>query len=187
LHSRKLHVMAAKREFEIAFVGLKPGLHEFNYVANDQFFKDRENTTITNTTATVKLTLEKNSGFMMLKFDVGGQITVDCDRCGNPLPQEIWDEFNLVVKLVDNADEMNLQEEDPDVFYLNRNESHLDVAPWIYEFVLLSIPQQSTCNAPGNTPHCNVDVLNKLKQMEEQSKLNSNTIWSGLEKFKTKN
>jgi uncharacterized metal-binding protein YceD (DUF177 family) len=179
--------MAAKREFEIAFVGLKPGFHEFNYEVTEKFFAERDNNDLTNTKAAVKLTLEKNNNFMLLKFDVGGHITVDCDRCGNPLPKEIWDEFNLVVKLEDNADDRNAEEEDPDVFYLNKNESHLDVADWIYEFVLLSIPQQRVCAAAGTTPYCNNEVLKKLQQMEAESKQNSGSVWSGLDKFKTKN
>ena len=29
---------------------------------------------------------------------------------------DLWDEFKTLVKLVDNAEEMNEQEEDPDVF-----------------------------------------------------------------------
>jgi hypothetical protein len=33
--------MANRRAFEIAFVGLKPGVHEFNYELNDQFFVEK--------------------------------------------------------------------------------------------------------------------------------------------------
>ena len=35
---------------------------------------------------------------------------------------------------------MNDQEDDPDVYYISRGESHIDVADWIYEFINLSIP-----------------------------------------------
>jgi uncharacterized metal-binding protein YceD (DUF177 family) len=37
---------------------------------------------------------------------------------------------------------MNEQEEDPDVYYISRSESHLHLAEWIYEFINLSIPMQ---------------------------------------------
>ena len=30
--------MANRRQYEIAFVGLKPGVHEFNYDIKDKFF-----------------------------------------------------------------------------------------------------------------------------------------------------
>ena len=31
--------MSRRREFEIAFVGLKPGIHEFNYLIDERFFE----------------------------------------------------------------------------------------------------------------------------------------------------
>lgn len=178
--------MANKRAFEIAFVGLKPGVHEFNYELDDKFFVEKGAEDLRNMHANVKLALEKNTGFMLLKFEVGGKTDVTCDRCGNPLNMDLWDEFKMLVKLVDDADEMNVQEEDPDVFYLSRTESHLDVSNWLYEFVLLSIPMQRMCSREEmGGPQCNKEVLDKLKEMEERtSENNANTLWKGLDKFK---
>lgn len=179
--------MANRRAFEIAFVGLKPGVHEFNYEVDDKFFAERENHDLTNCQATIRLSLDKKSGFMLLKFEIRGKAGVTCDRCGNPLTMDIWDEFNMLVKMVENPDEMNQQEEDPDVFYISRTESHIDVAGWIYEFVLLSIPMQRRCSEEEmGGPQCNKEVLEKLRLMEagEQEK-RTNEIWKGLEQFKT--
>lgn len=178
--------MANRRAFEIAFVGLKPGLHEFNYALNDPFFIEKGAEDLSNVIANVKLLLEKNSGFMLLKFEVGGKTDVTCDRCGNPLKIDLWDEFKMLVKLVDNADEMNAQEEDPDVFYLSRTESHLDISNWLYEFVLLSVPMQRMCSKEEmGGPQCNLEVLEKLKEMESRTmEHNANTLWKGLDKFK---
>ena len=178
--------MANRRAFEIAFVGLKPGVHEFNYELNNQFFIDKGAVDYTNATANVKLTLEKNTGFMLLKFEIGGKADVNCDRCGNPLKMDLWDEFKMLVKLVDNPEEMNEQEEDPDVFYLSRTESHLEVSNWLYEFVTLSIPMQRMCSPEEmGGPQCNNEVLQKLKEMEAKTmENNANTLWKGLDKFK---
>lgn len=178
--------MANRREFEIAFVGLKPGVHEFEYDLDNKFFQERGCQEASEVKAHVKLSLEKNTGFMLLKFDVDGKAEVLCDRCGNPLNVNLWDEFNMVVKLVENPDEMNNQEEDPDIWYLSRTESLLDVSGWIYEFVLLSIPTQRICppDAAGK-PQCNEEVIKKLKQMQGSSgESNAGQIWKGLEKFK---
>jgi len=180
--------MGDKRAFEIAFVGLKPGIHEFSYEVDDKFFAGLETTDFTNCHATVKLQLDKKSSFMLLKFEVGGKVDVHCDRCGNPLVKDLWDEFNMVVKLVDNPEEMNDQEEDPDVFYISRTESHIDVHDWIYEFVMLSVPMQKLCgeDEKGNSL-CNKAVLEKLKQMEDEAKENHNgELWKGLQQFKKK-
>jgi len=178
--------MANRRAFEIAFVGLKPGDHEFEYDLNDEFFVEKGAEDLTNVHANIKLSLEKNAGFMLLKFEIGGKADVSCDRCGNPLKMELWDEFKMLVKLVDNAEEMNEQEEDPDVFYLARTESHLDVSNWLYEFVLLSVPMQRMCSQEEmGGPKCNKEVLEKLKEMETRAlEHNANNLWKGLDKFK---
>jgi uncharacterized metal-binding protein YceD (DUF177 family) len=180
--------MANKRAFEVAFVGLKPGIHEFNYEVDDKFFAEKGITDFANCHADIKLTLDKNSSFLLLKFEVGGKADVTCDRCGNPLNMDIWDEFNMLVKLVENPDEMNEQEEDPDVYYISRNESHIDVANWIYEFVILSFPMQKMCSEEKmGGPQCNAEVLEKLRLMEQkQEEHNANQLWKGLEQFKVK-
>jgi len=178
--------MANRRAFEIAFVGLRQGIHEFSYELDDSFFKEKGAEDFTNGLANVKLSLDKNIGFMILKFEVGGKAIVTCDRCGNPLQMDLWDEFKMLVKLVDNPDEMNKLEEDPDVFYVSRTESHIDVSDWIYEFVMLSVPMQRMCSTEEiGGPQCNIEVLQKLKEMElKHVDNNANTLWKGLDKFK---
>ena len=177
--------MSHRREYEIAFVGLKPGEHEFNYEINEKFFEPFQQQDFTNCQANVKLRLDKKTGFMLLKFDVYGKVEVVCDRCGNNLPMQLWDEFNIVVKSVDDPEVMNEQEEDPDVYYIGRGESHLNVEDWLYEFINLSLPMQKMCKEDEiGGPQCNLEVLEKLKKMEDDAKSDSNAIWKGLEQFK---
>ncbi|MEJ7587358.1 MAG: YceD family protein [Ferruginibacter sp.] len=178
--------MGKRRDLEIAFVGLKPGLHEFTFEVEEQFFAEVEARDFTNCSATVKLHLDKKSGFMMLKFEVGGQSDVECDRCGNTLTMDLWDEFHMVVKMVDNPDEMNQSEDDPDVYYISKTESHLHLNDWIYEFVSLSVPLQKMCkDEEVGGPKCNKEVLEKLNAMRvSEDAKNATTIWKDLEKFK---
>jgi uncharacterized metal-binding protein YceD (DUF177 family) len=177
--------MSNRREYEIAFVGLKPGNHEFSYDVNDRFFEEYGVQEFQQTEAKVKLLLEKNNSFMILRFEVGGKADVTCDRCGNELPLQLFDDFTITVKLVEEPAIMNDQEVDPDVYYIGRGESHLDVKDWIYEFVNLSIPMQKTCEFENmDGPHCNTaarDLLNSDKSKED---LGENPLWKGLEKFK---
>ena len=178
--------MGNRREYDIAFVGLKPGLHEYHYEVDDKFFQEYKQADFSNCKAKIKLTLEKNTSFLMLKFEVGGNVEVVCDRCGNDLGMELWDEFNMIVKLVENPDEMNETEEDPDIHYISRTESHLHVADWIFEFVTLSIPMQRSCKEEEiGGPQCNKEVLEMLKKMEEVNKGN-NPLSKGLEQFRNK-
>ena len=186
MQSFKKSAMVEKRKYEIAFVGLKIGTHEFNYELDEHFFKENGAVDEDKIEANVKLFLEKNVGFLQLKLMVGGKANVQCDRCGNPLLLDLWDEFKLVVKLVENPDELNNEESDPDVFYLARSESHIDVKEWLYEFVLLSVPTQKLCENDANgAKECNADMLKKLSELSiTDDDKNANSIWKGLEKFK---
>jgi uncharacterized metal-binding protein YceD (DUF177 family) len=176
--------MSNRREYEIAFVGLKPGLHEFNYRVDDRFFEEYKEQDFKNARAEVKLMLEKANSFLMLRFEVGGQAEVICDRCSSNLPMQLFDEFTVTVKMTDNPDEANEGEEDPDIFYISRTESHIDVKDWIYEFVNLSIPMQKTCAYEAmDGPHCDPqarELLNSMKPDEGKE----NPLWKGLEKFR---
>jgi uncharacterized metal-binding protein YceD (DUF177 family) len=178
--------MSRRREFEIAFVGLKPGVHEYNYSIDDKFFEPFQQQDFRNCKANIRLLLDKKSSFMMLKFEIGGTLEVTCDRCNNNLPLELWDEFNITVKMVEEPELMNEQEDDPDVYYISRGESHLDVANWIYEFINLTIPMQKVCEFEKmDGPYCNPAALDVLKKMEPNEKeKKENPIWKGLEKFK---
>lgn len=179
--------MGKSREYDIAFVGLALGTHEYYYELDDKFFADFEGTEITGCKASVKVTLEKNTSFMMLKFETDGSAEVSCDRCGNPLTLALWDEFDMIIKLVDNPDVMNEEEEDPDIFYISRTASHIHLAKWLYEFVFLSIPNQRMCTEEEiGGPQCNKEVLAMLQEMKERVEKN-NPLQKGLEKFRKNN
>ncbi len=177
--------MSSRREYEIAFVGLKPGMHEFNYEVSDRFFEEYGMQDFKNVTARVKLLLERNNSFMLLRFEIGGKADVACDRCSNELPLQLFDEFSITVKMVEEPEKMNEQEEDPDVYYIARGESHLTVKDWIYEFVNLSIPMQKTCEYENmDGPFCNPTARALLKGLTTENLPKENPLWKGLEKFK---
>ncbi len=177
--------MSGRREFDIAFVGLKPGVHEYSYEIDEKFFAPYPPQDFSNVKAKIRLMLEKNTNFMLLKFEVGGTADAHCDRCGNPLPLQLWDDFEVLVKLVDDPERMNNEEEDPDVFYISRGESHLNVENWIYEFITLSVPTHRMCPEDQiGGPQCNKEVLEMLKKMNETENKSQNPIWKGLDKFR---
>ncbi len=180
--------MTGRRDYNIAFVGLKPGVHEFHYEITDKFFEPFDQQDFENCRADIKLFLDKKSSFMMLKFEVGGQIDIGCDRCNSLITLDLWDEFLITVKMVEEPELMNEQEEDPDVYYISRGEGILNVQTWIYEFINLSIPMYKTCgfeNADG--PNCNQDAIKRLRGLEAENTPThtSNPIWKDLEKFRT--
>lgn len=178
--------MSNRREYEIAFVGLKPGVHEFDYNVDNSFFEEFGAQDFILNEGHVKLLLDKNTGFLILRFQVGGNVAVICDRCSNDLSLQLFEDFTITVKMSDDHEAANAVEEDPDVYYISRGESHLDVKAWIYEFVNLSIPMQKTCafeNMDG--PQCDTAAREVLKSISVQPDApKENPLWKGLEKFK---
>ncbi|TAE10462.1 MAG: DUF177 domain-containing protein [Bacteroidetes bacterium] len=181
--------MYRKKDYEIAFVGLTIGNHTYEYKLGKSFFEVYKASQFFDSNITVTLTLQKNAGFLQLKFEVGGTVAATCDRCGNDVQVQLWDEFNMIVKLVENPQQMNETEEDADIYYLARTESHLFVADWLYEFVALSLPHQIYCeNLPDGQSGCNQEVLEKLQalRLESEDEPSVNPIWKALEKLKDK-
>ena len=179
--------MKNTREFELAWVGLKPGLHEYAFTLGDSFFKEMEAPEeFSNWDVAVKLFFEKHSTFFRLRFEVGGRVTVACDRCADPFPLQLWDEFSLIVKLA-GEDDAETGEEEADVVFIPRSETVLNVAEWLYEFSLLSVPLQRLHpdNADGSSG-CNPEVLKMLGHMQEgaENAAPRDTRWAGLEAFK---
>ena len=122
----------------------------------------------------------------MFHFNIDGSLLVPCDRCGDEFELSLWDEFDLIVKLVDDPEAMNSNEEDPDVYYIDRNESHISVAAWIYEFINLSFPLQHICalNEKGEST-CNQKVIAELERFKANPvDITDKNIWKGLDQFK---
>ncbi|MFZ4753559.1 MAG: YceD family protein [Chitinophagaceae bacterium] len=159
--------MKHSREFEIAFVGLKPGIHVFEYNIDSQFFDRFGEVEFANPQLNIQLTLDKKSGIFLLHFNINGKVSLPCDRCGDDFELNIWDEFDLVVKQIDDELVAEKSEADAEVAYIGRSESILEVSTWIYEFVLLSIPMQHIHpdNESGEST-CNPEALKYLTQPE---------------------
>ena len=177
--------MKSNREFEIAFVGLKPGIHEYNYSVDSRFFEQFEKTEFHSAKVDVKLTLDKKSGTFLLHFDLNGQVTLPCDRCGDDFDLPLWDEFDLVVKIVDDELVEAKSKEDSEIGYIGRSESVMDVSFWIYEFIVLSVPIQHIHpdDQDGNST-CNPDALKFLKPNRENE---TNPFWDELKNKLNKN
>jgi uncharacterized metal-binding protein YceD (DUF177 family) len=181
LHPCKLIVgMKQSREFEIAFVGLKPDIHVFNYTIDDSFFEKFEKPEFHNAQVEVKLTFDKKQGLFLLQFDINGKVTIPCDRCGDDYELPLWDEFKIVVKQIDDELVADKVDEDAEIAYIGRSESILDVSSWIYEFIVLSVPMQHIHpdDKDGNSK-CNAQVLQYLNSIKETS---TNPLWDQLKK-----
>ncbi len=178
--------MKNNREYEIAWQGLKPGIHTFQYDLDDSFMRDRQNDTdFKALDAHIKVRFDKKTNFFLLHFDVDGSVTVPCDRCGDEFTLRLWDEFDLLIKLAgEDADNI---EDDADAVFIPRSETVIDISSWLYEFVMLSIPLQKVHpDKQDGSSGCNTDALKLLNDLSEHEEKQKNDIWKGLDALKEK-
>ena len=176
--------MKGLRDFQIPFIGLKIGVHEFSYELNKSFFEHFPDSPIGDCEVNIKLEFDKKETLFTLNFFIDGKVSVECDRCLTPYHKEIFGDFTCYVKFAENPDEIP---ENDEIVFIGRDQSHVDVSQLIYEYVVLCLPMQKIpCKEPGKDERCNLEVLNFLIQQEEKNNQNEPTIdprWEALKKL----
>lgn len=182
--------MKHNREYEIAWQGLKPGEHIYTFEIGDDFMRAHEAPEeLSGWKAVVTLRFEKHSTFFRLHFDIGGSVTVPCDRCGDAFELPLWDEFDLLIKLTGEAGDDHETDEEADIVFIPRSETVIDISNWLYEFVMLSVPLQKVHpDGADGEPGCNPQALRLLNQLsaheEEEGEEHRNELWKGLQALK---
>src|ERR1041385_6315843 len=122
------------KQYKIAYAGLKPGIHEYEYLIEDKFFEALEYSPYKKGEVKVLLKLNKQDALIILDFALKGHIQVPCDRCLELYFQEIESENRIIVKFGSEA-----YEESEEILVLSREDAELDVSHYIYEFIYLAI------------------------------------------------
>jgi uncharacterized protein len=174
----------ALREYNIPYVGLKVGVHTYEFEINDKFFSLFEDSPISKCDVKVKLEFDKKEALFVLNFFIDGKVMVECDRCLAPYEKEIFADYTCYVKFAEDPDKLP---EDDEVIYISRDESHIDVSQLIYEYIVLSLPiRKIPCRVPGEDERCNKEVLKFLQDSEaaNEEQKGNDPRWSALKKFK---
>lgn len=169
-------------DFRIPYVGLKNGLHSFHFQIDDRFLSLFENSPIQHGKVSIDLTLDKRDSMFILIFKMDGSLQVECDRCTEEFGFPLHTENQIYVKFENEGDELD---DETEVIYISRTETHIDVSQLIYEFVILGIPIQKVHpEDQEGRPGCNPDVLKYLNSNTEKS-TEIDQRWSALMNLKT--
>lgn len=175
--------MKPLEEFAIQFVGLKLGEHCFEYKIEKKFFDFFEYEEFNDANVNVEVVLNKKSTHLELHFKASGTLNVFCDLTNELFDQRIENEFGLVVKF---GDELN--NENDEILIIPRSEYEINVAQYIYELIVLSMPSKKI--HPGiKDGTLNSDILDKLNELSPKGLNNNNEAtdprWNVLKKLLT--
>ena len=170
-------------QYSIPFVGLKYGIHHFDYEIGDGFWNNFPNAPISKSEVSVHLTFDRKNNFFTLNFEMKGKVNVECDRCTDYFDLPIYSENKIVVKLVES--EKTEESEDADIIFISKTETEFNVAQLVYELINLCIPMHKTHpdNEDGEST-CNKKMLNELqKHLNSENKNEIDPRWAALKKI----
>ncbi len=171
-----------KKMFVIPFRGLKEGKHQFDYVVEDTFFEVYQYEDILGSSIAVKLDFIKKSTILELNFSAKGDVKLACDVSNELFQQPISGALDLVVKF---GEEYN--DENEEVLILPHEAYEIDVAQYIFEMIVLSIPSKRI--HPGVIEGTlKSDILDKLEELQPKEKKNhkfSDPRWDKLKELLT--
>lgn len=142
--------------YQIQHSELENGEHQFDFQVDDKLFVRFENEEIQNANLKLSAKIKRKSDDFLLFLDADGEFEMQCDRCLDYFLQTV----NLHHEIVIRLDEKTNFNTDEDFVTLDRNEKHLDIAYFIYEMIMLSLPIRRVHpdDENGNSM-CNPDVV----------------------------
>ena len=158
-----LKVLTVFGEYIIPFSSLKPGKNLFSYSVGASFFKEFEHSVIQNANINVGLSVDKHSTMLVFDFTIKGEVISECDRCSDEIKVALDNTEKLIVKF----GEESFEEETEEIVVLPHGTQEINIAPYIYEFTHLSVPQRKTHE---NEKDCNQLVLQKLNELKGDKK-----------------
>jgi uncharacterized metal-binding protein YceD (DUF177 family) len=169
-------------EYDIQFSGLKEGIHEFDFDVQPGFFEYFDDPDYPGGSLKVKVILDRRLQLLTLHFTVEGSLKISCDRCLEEMDYPVSSNEVIFVRFGDHNEEL-----DDNVIMIPREDHHINVARFIFEFAILNLPMKRI--HPDNDqglPGCNAEMLDKLAKYSSGKDKHSDPRWDILQKiFKT--
>ncbi len=150
--------MDVAKRYTIAYKGLKPGVHRFDFEVDDALFQYFESPDIKSGHCAVTVDLRRAETMLECDVEISGRVTVECDRCLEDCEIPVEYAGRLVVKFAEE-----IREYDGEVLWLSPAESEVDLAQYIYESIVLSLPYQRV-HPEGE---CNPEMLERFRIVSE--------------------
>lgn len=172
------------KEYLIPFAGLKVGKHQFDYQLDNAFFEHFDYDEFNDASIKVVVVLEKKSTMLELDFKHKGTVNVPCDVSGEEFDMPIKGKLKLLIKF---GEEFN--DENEELLILPHGEFEVNVAQYIYESIVVSLPLRRI--HPGIKDGSLSEVIEKLNSLApgenklEEHKGDIDPRWEDLKKLLT--
>jgi len=145
--------MDVAKEYSIPFKGLKPGVYTYDFKVDNSLFEAFESPEIKRGACDVRVELRRLESMLDMQVAIAGSVAVPCDRCLEDCEIPVAFDGNLVVKFAPEP-----REYDGEVMWLTPADDWVDLAQYIYESIVLSLPYQRVHPEGG----CNPEMLSRF-------------------------
>jgi uncharacterized metal-binding protein YceD (DUF177 family) len=172
--------MKALQEFEIPFMGLKEGIHDYAFDIDAEFFENFEYSEVKQGQIHVDVSMERQERMLIFNFIIKGTVELPCDRCLAPIQLVVSGEERQIVKFG-----QEWEEESEDVLIMPETETRINISNFIYEYIMLMLPYKRVHgeDEESGASLCDESMVEKLGQY---SKPETDPRWDALKELKNK-
>lgn len=150
--------MDVTQQYSIDYKGLKSGSHTFEFDIDGGLFQAFESQDIKDGKCHAVVQVDKAETQLDLNVSIQGQVIVECDRCLEDCPIDIDFNGDLLVRISNEEGEY-----DGEVMWVMPSEDEVNLAQYLYESIVLSLPYQRV-HPEGQ---CNPDMLRRFQLVSE--------------------
>ncbi len=124
------------RTFDIEVIKFLEGKYEIDFEIGKEFFQHFEdNELLDEGILTVRVLMDKGANLIEMNFLITGEVKLICDRS----LEEYFEHLEITEKILFKYGEVE-EEVNEEVYIITRDTSKINVAQFIYEFILLGLP-----------------------------------------------
>jgi uncharacterized metal-binding protein YceD (DUF177 family) len=124
------------RTFDIEVIKFLEGKYEIDFEIGREFFQHFEdNELLDEGILTVRVLMDKGANLIEMNFLITGEVKLTCDRS----LEEYFEHLEITEKILFKYGEVE-EEVNEEVYIITRDTSKINVAQFIYEFILLGLP-----------------------------------------------
>jgi uncharacterized metal-binding protein YceD (DUF177 family) len=124
------------RTFDIEVIKFLEGKYEIDFEIGKEFFQHFEdNELLDEGILTVRVLMDKGANLIEMNFLITGEVKLTCDRS----LEEYFEHLEITEKILFKYGEVE-EEVNEEVYMITRDTSKINVAQFIYEFILLGLP-----------------------------------------------
>ena len=169
-------------QYDIAFVGLKEGKHQFVFEIDQKFFNLFETEQeFTEPRLVAEVLMDKYSSFLEFFLQIEGSVQLQCDISGRFYREPVEAELSVLVKFGQEYDDSN-----EEVITIPHQSHAFNIAQLIYESVMLSIPMKKVAPDLTDEERALVEKFHG-EPAESAPEEEIDPRWEALKKLKDKN